>query len=45
MPRPLGSKNKTPIELKVEAEILKKKAETKILEKKLEKLKDERTKK
>lgn len=42
MARPLGSKNKTPQELKTEADILKRKAETKILEQKLKKLQQER---
>lgn len=44
MARPLGSKNKSPQELKIEADILKKKAEAKILEQKLKKHQQERRK-
>lgn len=42
MARPLGSKNKTPQELKVEAEILKRKAEIMVLEQKKKVLRKER---
>lgn len=42
MARPLGSKNKTPQELKIEADIMKKKAETMLLERKRQELKKER---
>jgi hypothetical protein len=42
MARPLGSKNKTPQELKIDADIMKKKAETKILELKRKELMKER---
>jgi len=43
MARPIGSKNKTPEQLKIEADILKKKAEIKIQEKKLKDMKNKRT--
>jgi hypothetical protein len=42
--RPPGAKNKTPAELLVEAELLKKKAETMLLEKKKEQLRADRQK-
>lgn len=42
MARPLGSKNKTPQELKIEAEILKKKAENMELERKRKALAEQR---
>jgi hypothetical protein len=40
--RPLGSKNKTPLELKIEADLLKKKAEMMELERKRKELKAQR---
>lgn len=42
MGRPLGSKNKTPQELKTEAELLKKKAEMMELERKRKLLQEQR---
>jgi hypothetical protein len=42
MGRPLGSKNKTPAELKLDAEMLKKKAEMQLIEKKRRELAKER---
>lgn len=42
MGRPAGSKNKTPAELKVEAELLKRRAEMKELETKRKELQEKR---